>query len=128
MSRAEALARLRAKLHGLVDDGHCACAVASRLGLPCGGFAQFSDEELRHRFSWIARTLPRSTPRSGLENAIDAYLVGRQEVTGLPTTCDVETREHDVCAGWSAFDDTALAELYWKVFGQKIRIGVVSRT
>jgi len=39
LSRPEALDRLRHKLQQLTDEGHCVCAVAARLGLPCGGFS-----------------------------------------------------------------------------------------
>ena len=123
LSRPEALARLRGKLVALVDEGHCACAVASRLGLPCGGFAQYSDEALRRRFAWIAETLPHGAPRAQLEGAINAYLLGRQDVAGMALTCDVETREHDACNGWNGFDNTALEDLYWRVFGRRVRIG-----
>ena len=123
LSRPEALARLRFKLHALVDEGHCACAVASRLGLPCGGFTQYSDADLKRRFAWIAETLPRGAPRSRLEDAVNAYLLGRQDVTGMAVTCDVETREHDACAGWNGFDNPALEDLYWRVFGRRARIG-----
>jgi hypothetical protein len=123
LSRPEALARLRSKLQSLVDEEHCSCAVASRLGLGCGGFRQFSDAELRQRFSWIARTLPRNAPRSRLEELVNAYLLGRQEVTGMAVTCDVETKERDGCSGWNGFDNGAVEDLYWRVFGRRVRIG-----
>ncbi len=122
LSRPEAVAQLRTKLQALTDDDHCVCAVASRLGLPCGGFAQYSDEEFRSRFAWIADKRPHAT-RSELEEAANLYLLGRQEATGAALACDVETREHDACAGWNTFDNTALEGLFQKVFGRPARIG-----
>jgi hypothetical protein len=41
----------------------------------------------------------------------------------MAVTCDVETREHDACAGWNGFDNPALQDLYWRVFGRRVRIG-----
>lgn len=121
-SRPEALARLRTKLLTLIDDEHCVCAVASRVGLACGGFSQYSDDELRSRFPWIAEKRPGAS-RAELEEAANAFLLARQEATGAVLACDVETREHDFCDGWNAFDNSALEVLYGKVFGRAVRIG-----
>jgi hypothetical protein len=122
LSRPDALARLRHKLQQLTDEEHCVCSVAARLGLPCGGFAQFSDQDLRSRFWWIAEKRPGAS-RSELESAVNAYLLGRQQVAGAAVACDVETREHDACSGWNGFDNAALEDLYWRVFGLHVRIG-----
>ena len=122
LSRPEALALLREKLQGLTDADHCACAVADRLGFPCGGFAQYSDDAFRSRFAWIADKRPHAT-RAELEEAVNLYLLGRQEVTGAVLACDVETREHDACGGWNTFDNATLETLFQKVFGRPARIG-----
>src|SRR5262245_28679147 len=122
LSRPEALARLREKLRVLTDDEHCVCAVATRLGLPCGGFSHFSDDELRRRFPWIADRRPRAS-RGELEELVNRYLLARQEIAGAAVACDVETRERDLCRGWSAFDNPELEDLYWRVFGRRVRIG-----
>jgi len=122
MSRPEAIAALREKLRGQTDPDHCVCAVAARLGFPCQGFAQFSDEELRRRFPWIAARRPGAT-RVQLETLVNAYVLGRQEVAGAALACDVETREHDLCGGWNGFDNSRLEEFYRNVFGQPVSIG-----
>lgn len=122
LSRPQAVAKLREKLVTLVDAEHCVCSVASRLGLPCGGFSQFSDEEFKARFSWIASNRPHAT-RQELEEAVNAYLVGRQQSTGAAIACDVETRDHDVCGGWNTFDNPTLEAFYQRVFGRPVRIG-----
>jgi len=122
LSRPQAVAHLRQKLTELADSDHCVCAVASRLGLPCGGFSQFSDDEFRRRFSWIADKRPHATRRE-LEEAVNAYLLGRQETTGAVLACDVETKEHDACGGWNTFDNPALEAFYQKVFGRPVHIG-----
>jgi hypothetical protein len=121
-SRPEAIAHLREKLRTLTDADHCVCAVATRLGFPCHGFAQFSDEELRKRFDWIARARPHAS-RQELEEAINLFLLARQEVGGAALACDVETREQDLCGGWNSFDNAQLEKFYGEVFGRAIRIG-----
>ena len=81
VSRPAAIAQLREKLASLVDTEHCVCAVAERLGFPCRGFAQLSDEDFRRRFDWIAKARPGAT-RKELEEYANLYLLGRQAVTG----------------------------------------------
>jgi hypothetical protein len=122
LSRPEAIANLREKLRTLTDADHCVCAVATRLGFPCSGFAQLSDAELRSRFSWIAAKRPGAS-RAELEELINLYLLGRQEVAGAALACDVETREQDLCGGWNGFDNRRLEEFYGRVFGRPVSIG-----
>jgi hypothetical protein len=122
LTRPEAIARLREKLRTLTDADHCVCAVATRLGFPCHGFGQLSDDEFRKRFDWIARTRPHAT-RQELEEAVNLYLLGRQEVTGAVLACDVETREKDLCGGWNTFDNPQLEKFYGQVFGRVVTIG-----
>jgi hypothetical protein len=122
LSRPKALAALREKLRGQTDADHCVCAVAERLGFSCHGFAQFSDEELRRRFSWIADRRPDAS-RGEIEALVNAFILGRQEVAGAALACDVETREQDLCGGWNGFDNSRLEEFYRTVFGQPVSIG-----
>jgi|KBSMisStandDraft_5_1062788.scaffolds.fasta_scaffold363762_2 hypothetical protein len=122
LSRPEAIAALREKLRNQTDADHCVCAVAARLGFPCHGFAQFSDEELRRRFPWIADRRPDAS-RDELEALVNAFILGRQEVAGAALACDVETRERDLCGGWNGFDNSRLEEFYRTVFGQPVSIG-----
>ncbi|HTR04169.1 MAG TPA: hypothetical protein VMN82_13330 [Thermoanaerobaculia bacterium] len=122
LSRPDAIAQLREKLRELADADHCVCAVAQRLGLPCQGFAQISDEEFRRRFGWIAGKRP-GVSRAELEELVNLYLLARQEATHAAVACDVETREHDLCGGWSSFDNTALEAFFQRVFGRAVAIG-----
>ncbi len=122
LSRPEVIGRLREKLQSLTDPEHCVCAVATRLGFPCHGFSQLSDDEFRERFDWIAKTRPHAT-RQELEEYANLYLLGRQAATGATLACDVETREHDLCGGWNSFENDRLEEFYREVFGRPVRIG-----
>lgn len=44
LSRLQAIERIRESLTVLTDDEHCACAVAGRLNVFCGGFAALRRE------------------------------------------------------------------------------------
>jgi hypothetical protein len=122
LSRPQAISLLREKLATQTDPDHCVCAVATRLGFPCGGFSHLSDAELKQRFDWIARSHPHAS-RKEFEELVNLFLLGRQEVTGSLLACDVETREHDVCGGWTSFDNPTLEKFFHEVFGRSVRIG-----
>src|SRR6188472_1078607 len=96
VTRPEAIARIRGRLKSYCDEDHCACAAAAHLGVLCNGLRSVSDEELRRRYDWIARTRP-DAGREELERLVSLYHVSRQEVGGAPVCCDLETREHCGC-------------------------------
>ena len=121
LSRPQAIDEIRRIMSALPQDDECACAIAARYGIFCRGFAQFSDEELKNKFAWIARPRPKVT-RSELERLASAYHRGRQEVAGAELCCDVETREHCGCDGWNTFDNAALEDLYKGLTGRQARI------
>jgi hypothetical protein len=122
LSRPHAIEILRAKLKTLTDADHCMCAAATRLGVFCRGFKPLSDEEFRRRFWWIARTRPGAT-RQELEEIVNLYHLGRQEVTGAAICCDVETREHSACDGWNTFDNAMLETFFLELFSWRVSIG-----
>ena len=121
LSRPAAVAILRERLSALCESGECACAAAARTDLFCGGFRALSDEELRRRFDWIARTRP-GVSREELERLISLYHLGRQEVDGLLICCDVETREHCGCDGWNRFDNLALEGAILELTGRAVAV------
>jgi hypothetical protein len=121
LSRPQAIEEIRRIINALPQDDMCACAITARYGIFCKGFAQYSDDELKKRFAWIARPRPNAS-RAELERLASAYHRGRQEVTGAETCCDLETREHCGCDGWNSFDNRALEELYKGLTGRQARI------
>jgi hypothetical protein len=121
MSRPQAIALLRAKLTSMTDEEHCMCAAAAKVGVFCRGFARLSDQEFRSRFDWIARKRPHAS-RPELEEIVNLYHLGRQEVTGTALCCDLETREHTSCDGWNTFDNETLAQFCLEVAGRAVRI------
>lgn len=121
LSRPQAIEILREKLKSLTDENHCVCAAAARMGIFCRGFARLSDEEFRKRFHWIVSTRP-GTPRKDLEEVVNLYHLGRQEVTGAAICCDLETREHAGCDGWNTFDNATLEAFFQEIVGRPARI------
>jgi hypothetical protein len=122
LSRPAAIARIRATLAALADDENCACAVAARYGVLCGGFTKLPDKEFKSRFAWIAGKRPDAT-REELEKCVSAYHLGRQETRGAAICCDVETREHHVCDGWNQFDNGDIRRFCLEITGSRISIG-----
>lgn len=122
LSRPQAIERIRGKMESLTDGEHCACAVAARLNIFCGGFRALSDAEFRARFSWIARKRPRAS-RGELESVVSLYHIGRQEIGRAALCCDVETREHCACDGWNRFDNLELEKFVFELTGDSVRVG-----
>ncbi|MGE5277496.1 MAG: hypothetical protein ACM3SU_10920 [Acidobacteriota bacterium] len=122
LSRPHAIDILRTKLKTLTDADHCMCAAATRLGIFCRGFQNLSDEQFRERFWWIARTRKGAT-RKELEEIVNLYHLGRQEVTGAAICCDVETKEHSACDGWNTFDNATLEKFFLELFSWRVSIG-----
>lgn len=117
ITRREAIFGVRRAILELVDDDHSMCEVASRLGIFCGGFRRFSDEELQSRYAWLAA---RATNREELENLANRWQLARQVACDAALSCDVQTAEHDTCRGWDEFSDEQLAGFYDTLCGEEI--------
>ncbi|PYQ31758.1 MAG: hypothetical protein DMF56_01225 [Acidobacteria bacterium] len=92
------------------------CKFAAEKGIYCSGFRRFSEDELRRRLDWIAKKNPNES-RAELEETADRWQLARQEVDGVPTACDVQQREHDLCNGWDDFSDEELAHFLVELTG-----------
>ena len=106
-SRSEIIATLRDELSRRAGDVSI-CRLAAQTGVFCKGFRRFSGEELKERFDWIAKKNPDAS-RAELEDVADRWQLAREEVLGVPTSCDVQQLEHDSCGGWDDFTDEQLA-------------------
>lgn len=121
VTRPEAISRIRGRLKSFCDDEHCACAAAAHRGVLCGGLRSLSDDELRRRFDWIAKSRPDAS-REELERLVSLYHVSRQKVAGAELCCDLETREHCGCDGWNMFDNESLERFHEDLTGIPITI------
>jgi hypothetical protein len=112
---------------GLVDAEHSFCEVATRKGIFCKGYSQWSFDELKQRYSWITKTRPNIT-REELEKLADQWQLARQEVFGTSLPCDTQAIEHDTCCGWDAFSDADLARMHGEICGEPVEIGATTPT
>ena len=70
---------------------------------------------------WPAAERARQT-RAELELLGDAWQLARQEVRDLPTSCDVQSQEHDLCNGWDDFTDSDLSTFYRELTGKEVTV------
>jgi hypothetical protein len=121
ISRQQALDDLRAKLVSLTDEDHCACQVAARLHIYCGGFSQHSYQELKERYAWIVKTRAHVS-RPELEDLANRWQLARQFVQGTELSCDTQSLEHHTCKGWDGFSDAQLVQYYKELLGEDVEI------
>lgn len=122
ITRDDAIARLRDALAAITDEESCVCKVAAERGIFCHGFARFDDDELHRRYWWIVRKNP-GIKREDLELLANAWQLAQQDVKQLPTSCDVQTRDHDTCRGWHDFTNEQIAGFLQQITGEAVRIG-----
>jgi hypothetical protein len=120
LSRPSLIAALRQELSNQAE-GRSICSLAAEKGIFCGGFTRFSDAELRERLAWLVRKRPTAA-RPEVEDLADRWQLARQEVRDVPTSCDVQSREHDLCNGWDDFNDADLAMFYRELTGRDVTV------
>jgi hypothetical protein len=122
ITRNEAISRLRSEFLQVTDENHSMCRIAAERGIFCGGFRQYSDQELRNRYWWITRRRPSIT-RDELESIANDWQLTQQEVKNAPLACDVQARVHDTCRGWEDFSNDQLERAYEEITGEAVTIG-----
>jgi hypothetical protein len=121
ITRAQCIDELRTALLARTDDEHSMCEVATREGIYCHGFAQWTFEELKRRYDWIANSRPGIT-RPELERLANLWQLARQKVFGTQLSCDTQTREHDTCLGFDEWDDATLERYHAELCDESVRI------
>jgi hypothetical protein len=121
LSRQACTEALRAKLHSLVDENHSMCQVAAEKGIYCHGFAQWSFDELKRRYWWLADRRP-SVTRVELERLANIWQVARQQVFGTQLACDTQTLEHDTCMGFDGWTNADLARYHAELLGEPVEV------
>lgn len=119
LSRQELIAALRDELAHRTNGDMSVCRLAAEKGLFCKGFRRYSDDELRERYGWIVQRNPQVS-REQLEAVADQWQMARQEVEQVPTSCDVQQIEHDVCGGWGDFPAEELARFFFELTGRRV--------
>jgi hypothetical protein len=105
----------------LTDDEHSMCDVAARYGIYCGGFSQWTFEELKQRYEWIADRRPGIT-RLKLERLANLWQLARQQVHDTRLSCDSQSIEHDTCEGFDGWDNETLARYLYELEGLRVHV------
>jgi hypothetical protein len=121
LERRQAVAMLKARLLELVDEDHSICEVASRYGIYCHGFGQWTFDELKERYWWLADRRPGIT-RPQLERLANIWQLAREEVLGTDLACDTQALEHDTCHGWDEWDERRLARYVFELCGEQVTV------
>ena len=121
-TRAEALNRIRELLVTKRREGETTCQTAARLGIFCHGYDQWSTDQLREQYPWLAKRLPAETPREELLKLIVAWDGARELVHRCPTTCDAKSLDHDGCLGFDRFSNDQLKQMFPQVFAAEDQI------
>jgi len=115
-TREQALAKIRQFLTANTRDEETTCQTAARLGIFCRGFDQWSVEQLRALYPWLAKKMPTETPKEEFLKLVIAWDNARALVHKVPTTCDALAIDHDACLGFDRFSNAQLQGMFPQVF------------
>ncbi|MHC5211098.1 MAG: hypothetical protein ACYTG2_10305 [Planctomycetota bacterium] len=121
ITKQQAVETLKTRMLELVDEDHSMCEVASRYGIFCHGFGQWTFDELKQRYWWLADRRPGIT-RAELERLANIWQVARQQVMGTDLSCDTQTAEHDTCHGWDQWEEPTLARYVFELCGEQVKV------
>ena len=127
ITRQECIGDLQRDLRKLAPGEHSMCEVAARKGIYCKGFAQWTFDELKERYDWIAKARPNIT-REELEKLANAWQVARQDVFGTGLSCDTQSIEHDTCKGFDGWTDRDLARFHAEICGEAVEVTTLPGT
>ena len=116
-TREEALKRIREYLVANTRDDETTCQAAARLGIFCHGYDQWTVEQLRELYPWLAKKMPRETPREEFLKLIVAWDSARMLVHKSGTTCDALAADRDACLGFDRFSNAQLKASFPQLFG-----------
>jgi hypothetical protein len=115
-TREEALNKIREFLVANTRDEETTCQAAARLGIFCRGFDQWDVEQLRALYPWLAKKMPKDTPKEEFLKLVIAWDNARALVHGSPTTCDALALDHDACLGFDRFSNVHLKRMFPQLF------------
>src|SRR5690349_38658 len=115
-SREQALQRIREFLVANQRPDETTCQAAARLGVCCRRYDQWSMEQLRERYPWLAKKMPATTPREEFLKLIVAWDGARMLVNRSSTTCDSKAADHEGCLGFERFSNIQLKRMFPQLF------------
>jgi hypothetical protein len=119
--REAAISRLRRRLLELTGNEKSVCQVAAEWGILCGGFARYSDQELREAYRDLVRRNP-SISRPALERAANEWQLERQADVGTLVSCDTQQMFYETCRGWDDFTNAQLTQFCSQLLGDEVMV------
>lgn len=117
-TREAALQRIRDYLAANTRPDETTCQAAARLGVFCHGYDRWTVEQLRDLYPWLAKKMPKDTPRDDFLKLIVAWDGARQLAHRAATTCDQKAMDHEGCLGFDRFNNTQLKRMFPQLFAK----------
>jgi hypothetical protein len=114
-SREDALKKIRGYLVDNTREDETTCQAAARLGVFCHGYDQWTLEELRQLYPWLAKKAPSAT-RGQFLQLVMAWDGARKLVRKAPTTCDAKVFDHEGCLGFDRYTNQQLQQMFPQLF------------
>jgi len=114
-SREDALNKIRGYLVDNTRADETTCQAAARLGVFCHGYDQWTVEELRQLYPWLAKKAPNAT-RGQFLQLVMAWDGARTLARKMPTTCDVKVFDHEGCLGFDRYTNQQLKQMFPQLF------------
>lgn len=114
-SREDALNKIRGYLVDNTRADETTCQAAARLGVFCHGYDQWTVEDLRQLYPWLAKKAPNAT-RGQFLQLVMAWDGARTLARKMPTTCDVKVFDHEGCLGFDRYTNQQLKQMFPQLF------------
>ena len=121
-SRQEAVQKIRHLLITNMRNDETTCQAMARMGVFCRGYDQWTTEQLRELYPWLAKKLSADARREELLLLIIAWDGARTLVNGVATTCDAKSLDHEGCLGFDGFTNDQLKAKFASLFGTEDEI------
>jgi len=115
-TREEAVNRVRDFLSSKTRPDETTCEAAARLGIFCHGYDQWTLEQLRQLYPWLAKRMPADTPREEFLRLIAAWDGARQLVHRTSTTCGAKALDREGCLGFDRFNNQQFKQMFPQLF------------
>ena len=115
-TREDAIKKIRELLVTSARADETTCETAARLGIFCRGYDQWTTEQLRELYPWLAKKMPAETPREQFLQLVVAWDGARKLVHRASTTCDVKALDHEGCLGFDRFSNHQLKRMFPHLF------------
>src|SRR5438552_10705455 len=111
-TREGALQRIRQFLLSNMAEDETTCQTAARLGIFCHGYDQWTTQQLRDLYPWVADKLPQDATREELLKLVVAWDRARMRTHKTPVTCDAKSLRGETCLGFAGYNNEELKQMF----------------